>query len=175
MFRLQLLVQLYVQEVVSCVPDLKMCRQDDSVLMDVMSMMQVAGPKPGEKINDYWEPGRALLQNPDHFLSSLMNFDKEAITDIIILKLKPYIENPNFEPSRIITVNDRVLHGSVPYKEHDEKSWSGHLHEVPTGQLRTVGLEKCAEGEAAKFGEIEKVLGKKERRFEEMIVWRLSS
>ncbi|PSN46072.1 Dynein heavy chain 1 [Blattella germanica] len=46
---------------------------------------KIPGNMPGEKILDYWEPGRNLLQNPDQFLHSLMEFDKEGITEAMIV------------------------------------------------------------------------------------------
>lgn len=36
----------------------------------------MAGDKPGEKVDDYWEPGKALLQDPTKFLESLFKYDK---------------------------------------------------------------------------------------------------
>ncbi|XP_049940877.1 dynein axonemal heavy chain 1-like, partial [Schistocerca serialis cubense] len=66
---------------------------------------KIPGKGIGEKILDYWEPGRGLLANPDHFLNSLMNFDKESITEEIINKLESYVVNPLFQPEKIITVS----------------------------------------------------------------------
>lgn len=66
---------------------------------------KVPGQKPGEKILDYWEPGRNMLQDPGAFLSSLMFFDKESITDTMITSLKKYVEDPNFQPEKIVTVS----------------------------------------------------------------------
>ena len=37
---------------------------------------QVAGDKPGVKVDDYWEVGKALLQDPTKFLDSLFKYDK---------------------------------------------------------------------------------------------------
>ena len=37
---------------------------------------RVAGEKPGQKIDDYWEPGKGLLKEPPKFLKSLFDFDK---------------------------------------------------------------------------------------------------
>lgn len=45
-----------------------------------------------------------MLADPGQFLSSLMNFDKESITDEMIVKLKLYVENPTFEPAKIVKV-----------------------------------------------------------------------
>ncbi|XP_068082965.1 dynein axonemal heavy chain 1 [Anabrus simplex] len=81
------------------------------LVMEAMCIVKNVKPKkiqglmPGEKILDYWEPGRGLLANPDHFLSSLMNFDKESITEQMQQSLKPYIENPAFQPAKILSVS----------------------------------------------------------------------
>jgi len=42
---------------------------------------KVAGEKLGVKVDDYWDPGKALLQDPTKFLESLFKFDKESIPD----------------------------------------------------------------------------------------------
>ncbi len=55
------------------------------------------GDKPGKKVDDYWEPGRALLADPGKFLESLMTFDKENISEATIQKIKPYIDSPEFQ------------------------------------------------------------------------------
>ena len=65
---------------------------------------QVPGPKLGEKVNDYWTPGTALLANPDHFLNSLVTYDKENMSEDTVKKLKPYIENPQFLPGSVVKV-----------------------------------------------------------------------
>ena len=33
-------------------------------------------PKVGTKVDDYWEPGKALLQDPGKFLEGLFKYDK---------------------------------------------------------------------------------------------------
>jgi len=71
----------------------------------VLFRFQVPGPKLGEKVNDFWTPGMSLLANPDRFLDSLVNYDKENISEDVIKKLKPYIENPQFQPSFVVKVS----------------------------------------------------------------------
>lgn len=66
--------------------------------------LKVPGARLGEKVNDFWSPGTALLANPDHFLNSLVNYDKENMSEDIIKKLKGYIENPEFQPSFVVKV-----------------------------------------------------------------------
>lgn len=66
----------------------------------------------GEKILDYWEPGRNMLADPAAFLSSLMNFDKDSITEEMIEKLKMYINDPQFMPAKIAKVKKKTLNFS---------------------------------------------------------------
>lgn len=64
----------------------------------------VPGKKLGEKKNDYWEPSRNMLADPASFLNSLLKYDKENMTEALIDKIKPYIQNPRFQPQKIAKV-----------------------------------------------------------------------
>ncbi|XP_044254832.1 dynein axonemal heavy chain 1-like isoform X2 [Tribolium madens] len=66
---------------------------------------KLPGRMPGEKVLDYWEPGRNMLADPGVFLASLMNFDKESITEEMIDKLKNYVSNPQFQPAKVAKVS----------------------------------------------------------------------
>lgn len=67
-------------------------------------LFQVPGAALGTKVNDYWEPGKKMMADAGQFLTSLLNFDKDSITEDMILKLEPYIKDPNFDPAKIIKV-----------------------------------------------------------------------
>lgn len=54
---------------------------------------------------DYWEPGRQMLAEPTQFLVSLVNFDKDSITDDMINKLKKYVDDPLYQPEKIMKVS----------------------------------------------------------------------
>ena len=45
-------------------------------IMREVKPKKVAGEKMGTKVDDYWEPGKALLQNPERFLDGLFKFDR---------------------------------------------------------------------------------------------------
>lgn len=45
-------------------------------IMKGIKPKRVAGEKLGSKVDDYWEPGRGLLQDPGKFLDSLFKYDK---------------------------------------------------------------------------------------------------
>lgn len=74
-------------------------------LMKDVKPKKVAGDKPGIKVDDYWEPGKALLQDPGKFLESLLNFDRDNIPDATIAKIQPYIESEAFTPQAISKVS----------------------------------------------------------------------
>ena len=57
-------------------------------------------------MDDYWEPGKAQLQDPGKFLDSLFSYDKDNIPVEIIKKIEPYINNPNFTPEAILKVRE---------------------------------------------------------------------
>ncbi|XP_035245196.1 dynein heavy chain 1, axonemal isoform X1 [Anguilla anguilla] len=66
---------------------------------------KVPGEKPGTKVDDYWEPGKGLLQDPGKFLEGLFKFDKENIPDSVIKLVQPYIDNEEFQPESIAKVS----------------------------------------------------------------------
>ncbi|RUS78759.1 hypothetical protein EGW08_013475 [Elysia chlorotica] len=66
---------------------------------------KIAGEKPGQKIDDYWDVGKTLLQDPGKFLESLFKFDKDNIPDDVIKRIQPYIDDENFTPVAISKVS----------------------------------------------------------------------
>jgi len=81
------------------------------LVMEAVCIMQgvkpkkVAGEKLGTKIDDYWEPGKSLLQDPGRFLDSLFKYDKDNIPADTIDKIEPYISNDEFQPAAIARVS----------------------------------------------------------------------
>ncbi|XP_043269180.1 dynein axonemal heavy chain 1-like [Venturia canescens] len=71
--------------------------------------LKVAGKASGEKVLDYWTPGTQMLADPSHFLNELATFDKKNITEEMINKLKIYVEDPAFHPTKVIQVS-RACH-----------------------------------------------------------------
>lgn len=70
-------------------------------IMFAIKPKRVAGEKPGQKIDDYWEPGKALLKEPPKFLDSLFKYDKDNIPDPVIQKVEPYMASEDFTPAAI--------------------------------------------------------------------------
>lgn len=48
-------------------------------IMKGIKPKKVPGEKPGSKVDDYWEPGKGLLQDPGRFLESLFKYDKVSL------------------------------------------------------------------------------------------------
>ncbi|XP_068109284.1 dynein axonemal heavy chain 1 [Hyperolius riggenbachi] len=74
-------------------------------IMRGLKPKKVAGAMPGTKVDDYWEPGRGLLQDPGKFLEELFKFDKDNIPDTVIKAIQPYIANEEFQPAAIARVS----------------------------------------------------------------------
>uniref|UniRef100_A0A8C9ZPR8 Dynein axonemal heavy chain 1 n=1 Tax=Sander lucioperca TaxID=283035 RepID=A0A8C9ZPR8_SANLU len=74
-------------------------------IMKGIKPKRVPGEKPGSKVDDYWEPGKGLLQDPGKFLESLFKYDKENIPDSVINIVQPYIDNEEFQPASIAKVS----------------------------------------------------------------------
>ncbi|XP_068442262.1 dynein axonemal heavy chain 1 [Clinocottus analis] len=74
-------------------------------IMKGIKPKRIPGEKPGTKIDDYWEAGKALLQDPGKFLESLFKYDKENIPDSVINAVQPYIDNEEFQPASIAKVS----------------------------------------------------------------------
>nr|XP_046240546.1 dynein axonemal heavy chain 1 [Scatophagus argus] len=74
-------------------------------IMKGIKPKKVPGEKPGTKIDDYWEPGKGLLQDPGKFLESLFKYDKDNIPDSVISLVQPYIDNEEFQPASIAKVS----------------------------------------------------------------------
>ncbi|XP_037871312.1 dynein axonemal heavy chain 1 isoform X2 [Bombyx mori] len=63
----------------------------------------------GVKVLNYWRPGSAMLADPTAFLDSLINYDKDSITEDTIKKLKKFIQNPDYEPNKIAKVSKACM------------------------------------------------------------------
>ncbi|XP_053075250.1 dynein axonemal heavy chain 1 isoform X4 [Acinonyx jubatus] len=74
-------------------------------IMKGIKPKKVPGEKPGSKVDDYWEPGKGLLQDPGRFLDSLFKFDKDNIGEAVIKAIQPYIDNEEFQPAAIAKVS----------------------------------------------------------------------
>jgi len=73
--------------------------------MEAMCVLKNVPPKmegaAGQKVANYWEPGKKMLSDGKTLLDSMFSFDKDNIPEKIIQKLQPYIENEEFTPKKI--------------------------------------------------------------------------
>ena len=67
-------------------------------IMKGIKPKRVPGEKPGTKVDDYWEPGKGLLQDPGKFLESLFKYDKVELISCGFIAI-----------SLIITINVKSL------------------------------------------------------------------
>ncbi|XP_060520964.1 dynein axonemal heavy chain 6 [Cylas formicarius] len=51
-----------------------------------------------------WGSARVVLSDT-HFLKKLQEYDKDHISDIMLKKLKPYVEHPDFVPEKVVNVS----------------------------------------------------------------------
>eukprot|EP00741_Cyanophora_paradoxa_P002212 tig00000555_g2144.t1 len=78
------------------------------LVMEAICVMKGIGPAripdpagTGKKIEDFWDPAKKMLTDPD-FLKSLKAYDKDNIPAPIIQKIRQtYIPNPEFMPDRV--------------------------------------------------------------------------
>jgi len=61
--------------------------------------------KPGAKVADYWDASTKMLNDPTAFLDSLLNYDKENISEAVIKKAAPYMSREDFTPEAIARVS----------------------------------------------------------------------
>ena len=62
---------------------------------------RINDPKdPSKKINDFWGPSQGLLGDAN-FLLGLQQYDKDNIDPAIVTKIRPYMEDPNFQPDTV--------------------------------------------------------------------------
>ena len=55
------------------------------------------------RIDPYWGPATKVLLNDPKFLSKLVDFDKDNMSQAIITKASTFTDDPEFEPDRIAT------------------------------------------------------------------------
>jgi dynein heavy chain len=58
----------------------------------------------GNKTKDYWPAAKKLLSQSS-FLSSLLSFDKDGITQPMVDELHPFLDDPTFTPAAILKVS----------------------------------------------------------------------
>lgn len=67
----------------------------EEIVMVVSAVCLLVGKK------ENWDEGKKLMGNPNEFIDTLKNYDKDNIKESLLKKLKKYTENPKFEPVNI--------------------------------------------------------------------------
>ncbi|KAI9144540.1 dynein heavy chain and region D6 of dynein motor-domain-containing protein [Paraphysoderma sedebokerense] len=105
-------------------------------IMKGVKPKKIDGDKPGKKVDDYWEPGRGLLADPAKFLDSLMTYDKDNIPEAVIQKIKPYIDNPDFEVSVISKVSKAATSICAWVRAMEKYYWVSRAIEPKRARLK---------------------------------------
>ena len=97
------------------------------LVIEAMCVMKGVQPKKvgaaGAKVDDYWEPGKKMLQDAKGLLESMFSFDKDNIPDKVITKIQPYIDNEDFQPKKIESVSKVVAAKPPSQSSSGVRSW----------------------------------------------------
>ncbi|MEW5299252.1 MAG: hypothetical protein WDW36_002285 [Sanguina aurantia] len=74
-------------------------------IMKGVKPVRMKDPASGRMVDDYWEASKGMLVASD-FLDALRAFDKDHIDPATIKKIRPYIDNPEFMPEKILSVSE---------------------------------------------------------------------
>ena len=66
-------------------------------LMKEVAPKVTADPNGQGSIVDYWNPSKKMMSKTK-FLESLMEYDKDNISPLVVEKIRPHMDDPNFEP-----------------------------------------------------------------------------
>lgn len=135
-------------------------------IMKNVKPKKIDGDKPGKKVDDYWEPGRGLLADPQKFLDSLMNFDKDGIPEAVILKIKPYIESPEFQVAVISRVSKAATSMCQWVRAMEKYYWVAKSVAPKRAQL--ADAEEALEATMKALGELKKKMRESELSIKEM-------
>ncbi|KAJ3275318.1 Dynein heavy chain 1, axonemal [Terramyces sp. JEL0728] len=135
-------------------------------IMKGIKPKKVDGDKPGKKIDDYWEPGRGLLADPQKFLDSLLNFDKDGISEATIQKIKPYIDSPEFQVSVISRVSKAATSMCQWVRAMEKYYWVSKSVAPKRAQL--AAAQETLEVTMKALGELKRKLRESELSIKEM-------
>ena len=95
---------------IAVVKNLKSPPENVRVVMEALCIMfgikpaRIQDPdNPGKKINDYWDNAKKQLLTRSQLLQDMINYDKDNIEEGIIKKIKPYMDDPRFQPEKVKT------------------------------------------------------------------------
>ncbi|KAL7746739.1 hypothetical protein RI367_007902 [Sorochytrium milnesiophthora] len=135
-------------------------------IMKQLKPKKIDGDKPGKKVDDYWEVGKALLSDPAKFLDSLMTYDKDNIPESVIQKIKPYIDNPDFAVSVISKVSKAATSICAWARAMEKYYWVSRSIEPKRERLREA--QESLEVTLRTVGELRQKLREAEININEM-------
>jgi dynein heavy chain len=65
------------------------------------SAYKVAAPDGKGQVDDWWATAKGELLSDPKLIDKMKDFDKDNIPDVIIAKIQPLYESPDFEPEKI--------------------------------------------------------------------------
>lgn len=142
--------------------------------------LQDVKPEKGPEGDDYWKPSLRILGDI-HFLDSLLNYDKDNITERIMTNIRTTIlTNPNFDPERIRNVStaceglcrwvfalseyDKVAKVVAPKKQalaHAEADYASAMEEL---SLKRQQLEEVRD----RLARLETLLAQRRKEYQAM-------
>ena len=135
-------------------------------IMKDVKPKKIDGDKMGKKIDDYWEPGKQLLNDPTKFIDSLMNYDKDNIPDNIINKIKPYIDNPNFKKEVIERVSKAATSMCLWVRAMEKYYWVSKIVKPKRENLKEA--EESLKVTMEALNELKKKLNEADEHIKEM-------
>merc|ERR1719482_561073 len=67
-------------------------------LMFGVKAVKVAAPDGKGKVDDYWEPAKKEVLGDPRLLDKMINYDKDNISEAVMVKVLPLFNDPAFEP-----------------------------------------------------------------------------
>ena len=86
-----------------------LCKLVIEALCVMFSVTPAKVGEAGKKVDDYWVPGKKLLGDAKGLLESMFGYDKDNIPDKVIKKIQMYIDNSDFQPAKIQSVEPLSL------------------------------------------------------------------
>ena len=128
--------------------------------------------KVGQKMPDYWEPGKGMLGDPTRFLQSLLTYDKDNIEEATIKQIGKFMDNPEFQPERVAQVSKACKSMSIWVRAMHKYYYIARDVEPKRERLRAAQIEKQraddqAAAASAELQAVESRLAQLQAKFDE--------
>jgi len=111
---------------------------------------------------DYWQSAQKHLLADARFIQKLLEYDRDKISDSVVRQVRPLIESPEFEPSRLRSVS-MAAHGLASWVRAIV-AYHNSLRVIRPKQARLQEAEEEHARVAASLREKEAELAKVEER-----------